>query len=158
MTANQIEYQKLQESKRHNLVTEQYEGEYKKSQTYYTYASLDLLGAQVDTERTKQALNLASAGNQESAAALNYERINTERTQQDYNKANIEYVNLRSTGQDISNRSEMPNAILGDERSVVWSNNNNALTNVLWGDFNNSALPTAKLIVQGIGSIFGGIR
>lgn len=162
MTANQIEYWKLQENKRHNLVTEGYEGAYKKAQTQYTYASMDLIGAQIATEGTKQALNLASAGAQQSAAALNYERINTELTQQEYNnamrdytKANEGYVDARTEGQYLQNRIDNPNAILGDERSTVWSNNNNALTNVLWGDFNSSALPTAQLIVGGITGTLG---
>lgn len=160
MTANQIEYWKLQEQRRHNIVTEGYEGEYKKAQTQYTYASMDLIGAQIATEGTKQALNLASAGAQESAAALNYERINTELTQQDYNRAqaeyvgaNTDYVNARTVGQEQENRVREPEAMMGDYRSDLWSKNGNLASNTIWSDFNKFAYPTASLITNGI-SIF----
>lgn len=109
MTANQIEYWKLQEQKRHNLVTEAMDAPLKEAQTKKEYASIDLIQEQTKTQQTQQALNLAnveaahaSAAANYASAALSYERIETENYNQNLLGLQAEHQALRNQEESLS--------------------------------------------------------
>lgn len=110
MTANQIEYWKLLETKRHNVATETMDKPVKESQAAYNYASIGLIHEQAATQETVRAMNLASAAasyasaaNQYAQEALNYERIQTEGAQQNYLNEQARNMSLRSEYQSYVN-------------------------------------------------------
>lgn len=120
MTANQIEYWKLNETKRHNIETENMERPYKESLTALnkeyiinqTYVR-DLTKAQERAAYAQEAAGYASAAANYASAALSYERINTEQTQQglnlekQYTEQSIQDFNASKTaGQMISNTQQ----------------------------------------------------
>lgn len=124
MTANQIEYWKLQETRRHNIATESMDKPVKESQAAYNYSSIDLIREQIATQDTVRAMNLASAAasyatatNQYAQSALNQEKINTEVAQQGYINEQSRNMSLRSDYQDMVNFFA-PN-VLGSESAVA---------------------------------------
>lgn len=120
MTANQIEYWKLKETRRHNIETENMERPYKESLTQLNKEYIinqpyvrALSTAQERAAYAQEAAGYASAANSYANAALSYERINTELTQQGLNlsKAQTEntiqgYNQAKTRGVDISNTQQ----------------------------------------------------
>lgn len=96
MTANQIEYWKLQETKRHNIATEEMDRPLKASQTSSNYASINLMQEQARTQESARASNYASAAASYATAERQYEAAETERTQQGLNLARTEYTNVQT--------------------------------------------------------------
>lgn len=113
MTANQIEYWKLNETRRHNIATEEMERPYKESLTKLNQEYIINQPYVRDLTKAQEAAAYAQEAAGYANAALSYEKIATEETQQGLNleKANTEqsvqdYNASRTAGQLISNTQQ----------------------------------------------------